>query len=220
MLGTQARRAKERNRRIKTIEAAAKAIFFKKGYFDTTIDEIASRAELSKGTLYYYFKNKDELYVLLMMPMIEKLGRQLADFEKKLNKKRFKNANAVVMGFHDIYAKTLDYDPDGLKIFQIFQLNNFFSAMSKEAQKRVSQVGKRNMDTSRRIISKAIQLGLLPEIDPIQLTDLFFAILLGVVQLEESKLEVSKKDHLKSTLHFGFSLLATGKITKKTRYGK
>ena len=40
--------------------------FFQQGLLASTLDEIAEKAELSKGTLYFYFNGKEELYLLLL----------------------------------------------------------------------------------------------------------------------------------------------------------
>ncbi|MCA9641590.1 MAG: TetR/AcrR family transcriptional regulator [Myxococcales bacterium] len=42
---------------------AAEQVFLERGLSGATMEEVASRAELSKGTLYLYFKSKDELYL-------------------------------------------------------------------------------------------------------------------------------------------------------------
>jgi TetR/AcrR family transcriptional regulator, repressor for uid operon len=41
---------------------AALATFSKNGYDRTRMDDIAEAANVSKGTLYLYFKNKEELF--------------------------------------------------------------------------------------------------------------------------------------------------------------
>ncbi len=41
---------------------AAVGIFAKKGYRDTTLDEIAITSEFGKGTIYNYFKSKEDIY--------------------------------------------------------------------------------------------------------------------------------------------------------------
>jgi TetR/AcrR family transcriptional regulator, fatty acid metabolism regulator protein len=50
-----------RDIRRKIIEAAVK-LFAKKGFFETTVDDIARRARIAKGTVYIYFKDKSSLY--------------------------------------------------------------------------------------------------------------------------------------------------------------
>jgi AcrR family transcriptional regulator len=45
------------------IMQAALACFTRKGYNNTTMDDIVVESGLSKGTLYWYFKSKDDLFV-------------------------------------------------------------------------------------------------------------------------------------------------------------
>jgi len=45
---------------------SARELFFTKGFIPTTMDEIASKAELSKGTLYLYFPSKEDLYATVL----------------------------------------------------------------------------------------------------------------------------------------------------------
>ena len=46
--------------------AAALELFVERGYAGTRLDDIASRAGVSKGTLYLYFANKEELFKALV----------------------------------------------------------------------------------------------------------------------------------------------------------
>lgn len=52
----------ERHRKINKIISAARKLFLKKGYRQTTIRDICRAAHLSNGTVYFYFKNKDAIY--------------------------------------------------------------------------------------------------------------------------------------------------------------
>ena len=55
------RKEREKEQRRNDIIDAAESIFFSKGIENATMDEIAEEAELSKGTLYLYFKSKEGL---------------------------------------------------------------------------------------------------------------------------------------------------------------
>jgi len=46
---------------------AAIAVISKKGYHQASMDEIALEANVAKGTLYYYFKSKEEVFNLMIM---------------------------------------------------------------------------------------------------------------------------------------------------------
>lgn len=61
-MGIAERRQREKELRREAIIKAATEIFKKKGLTASTMEEIASRAELSKATLYLYFTNKEELF--------------------------------------------------------------------------------------------------------------------------------------------------------------
>ncbi|MFH1350771.1 MAG: TetR/AcrR family transcriptional regulator [Pseudomonadota bacterium] len=209
-MATKGKRSLEKPQRIEQIERAAQSVFFKKGFFNSTVEEIAENAQISKGTIYLYFKGKDELYVSLMIPMIEELGRLLDRFAHDLTSEKYRTKRDVFMGFYEVYMKLHNYDPDGIKIFQIFQLENLYPVMSKEVRERLKALGKRNFEVARSIIAESIKLGLLPEVEPVKLADVLWSLFLGVMQVEKSKLALSKKDHMPGTLEFAFSLISDG----------
>jgi AcrR family transcriptional regulator len=64
-MGIAERRSREKEQRATDIVDAAEKVIFVKGYENATMDEIAEEAELSKGTLYLYFKTKEELYLAI-----------------------------------------------------------------------------------------------------------------------------------------------------------
>lgn len=59
------RRQREREERYQTILRAAESLFAKEGYHQTSINQIADLAEVSVGTVYFYFKNKEDLLIQL-----------------------------------------------------------------------------------------------------------------------------------------------------------
>ena len=69
--------AKE-DKRLGLLEAAV-GVFFEQGFAATRMDDIAARAGVSKGTLYLYFKSKEDLFVGLIeafaQPNMEQLER-------------------------------------------------------------------------------------------------------------------------------------------------
>ncbi|RMI02851.1 MAG: TetR/AcrR family transcriptional regulator [Calditrichaeota bacterium] len=60
-MGIAERREREKEQRRNMILDAAERLFFSRGVDATTMDDVAEEAELSKGTLYLYFKNKEDL---------------------------------------------------------------------------------------------------------------------------------------------------------------
>jgi AcrR family transcriptional regulator len=66
-MGTLERRASEKDRRRREILKAAIRCFGRKGYDDTTLDEVGREAEVAKGTLYLYFPSKADLFGTLLL---------------------------------------------------------------------------------------------------------------------------------------------------------
>ena len=62
-MGIAERKEREKQQRKEEIIQAAEEVFFSKGFEQSTMDDIAAKAELSKGTLYLYFKSKEDLHM-------------------------------------------------------------------------------------------------------------------------------------------------------------
>jgi AcrR family transcriptional regulator len=59
--------------------AAALDLFVKRGYAGTRLDDVAARAKVSKGTLYLYFSNKEDLFKAVVRENVVALIRRTAD---------------------------------------------------------------------------------------------------------------------------------------------
>ncbi len=64
-------------RRAQIIQAAL-VCFARKGYRNTTMDDIVAESGLSKGTLYWYFESKDGLFAAAIMSFFEDVGQETA----------------------------------------------------------------------------------------------------------------------------------------------
>jgi len=71
-----------REERKQQILEAALEIFAQKGYHQASISQIASEANMSKGLLYNYFENKEQLLIKVMEDGIQYLLRAFAQPSK------------------------------------------------------------------------------------------------------------------------------------------
>lgn len=71
------RREREKLRQRQEILDAAVKLFSEKGYHNVSMHEIAKKAEFAIGTLYKFFKNKEDLYKALIMGLSEKFHTTL-----------------------------------------------------------------------------------------------------------------------------------------------
>lgn len=88
---SEKRRLREKKQRYDTILAAAMKFFCEKGYNKTTIEDIANEAEVSVGTVYFYFKNKEDI----MIKLIDDIGLIL----RKVLGDEFKKGEGSIEGF-------------------------------------------------------------------------------------------------------------------------
>lgn len=71
------RKEREREARREAILDAAAYVFSQKTYYEATLDEIAARAELAKGTLYNYYRDKGDIFASLIDRGFRRFQQQL-----------------------------------------------------------------------------------------------------------------------------------------------
>jgi TetR/AcrR family fatty acid metabolism transcriptional regulator len=81
------------DKRAVILDAALKT-FVKRGYPETRVSEIASEAKVAEGTLYNYFKSKEDLLLALFD---EKWGGIIDDIRKKISRLDDPNKKLKVM---------------------------------------------------------------------------------------------------------------------------
>lgn len=194
----------------KAIQEAAKKIFFQKGYANCRMEEVAERAGVSKGLIYAYFRNKDDLYLSLMVPVLQAINASAAVFRKELDDGKYRTGEEVLRGFAERYKNLYRLDPEGIRIIQAFQQGDLISSMGKESRENLNRIGRENFVNARAIIARSMERNLLPKMDPAKLMDLIWGTFIGIVQLEESKHRATKKNHLLEMLDFAFETIADG----------
>lgn len=77
--------ARRKDARPQELLAAALDLFVERGYAATRLEDVAARAGVSKGTLYLYFENKEELFKAVvrenMVPVLGEAEGILAGYE-------------------------------------------------------------------------------------------------------------------------------------------
>ena len=66
-MSTAERRQEEKEQRRQDIIDAAELVFARKGVEKATMADVAKEARLSRGLIYFYFKDKDALYLAIML---------------------------------------------------------------------------------------------------------------------------------------------------------
>ena len=106
-MSIEERRKREKLERRQAILKAALDVYETEGYLGTTMEKIAERAELSKATLYLYFKTKDEIFVHAIGANLQSFSELLED----LYKRRKSIGDELLEAFWDVFKQYYDENP-------------------------------------------------------------------------------------------------------------
>jgi TetR/AcrR family transcriptional regulator len=205
----QQRRTREKNQRIQSILEAAQRVFFSKGYLKSTMDEIALEAEVTKPTVYLYFKTKDDLFFTLMLPLIEDIQKQLEKAEENLATGKIKDGGSLIKALFRAFYHGYQTSPETFGIIQLFQQQRLMSELKPEIRTALNDKGRINFILGRRLLTRGMELGLIKKVNVFEIADVIWALIVGVIQLEDIKSDDQKGHRLKEhTLRLAERLIA------------
>jgi AcrR family transcriptional regulator len=206
-MGIKERKEREKERRRQQIMVAAKRVFSDKGFNKATMEDIAHEAELSPGTLYLYFKNKEELYASLSLRILQYLHIRVEHVDSETEKGPEEKVEALMDAMYDVY----EFDP--LIIINMFHLQSSetLKNLSPELMAEIKDLSGKSVGAIAKIFKEGIDKGLFIDRHPVALADTFWALFSGVVLWLTSKRIIDQeKDYLKQTLQTAFDIFYKG----------
>jgi AcrR family transcriptional regulator len=142
------------------IVSAAEKVFAARGFYGSTMDEIAKRAEFGTGSLYKYFQGKKDLYFSLIDEKVEEITRLVrAELERDLPPvERIASVLNLQLAF-------IERNRDFFKIY-ISERNRFEWTMKDELGKGVHEKFMAYIDSLEEVMRQGIEGGQLKEMDP------------------------------------------------------
>jgi TetR/AcrR family transcriptional regulator len=119
-MGITERKEREKEQRRNDIIDAAEKVLFSKGYDNATMEDVAEEAELSKATLYLYFKSKEDLHFAICARALQIL---MGMFQKAVSKNKSAFENLVEVG--KAYVKFAQKHPDYFRSIIYFEGKDF-----------------------------------------------------------------------------------------------
>jgi len=207
-MGIRERKQRERERRRQQIMIAAKRVFSVKGYNKATMEDIAKEAELSPGTLYLYFKNKDELFSSLSIRILQYLNIRLEHVvNDKSNHTIEQKIEALKEAMWDVYK----FDPMMLINMFHLQSSETIKNLSPQLLADIKSLSRSSLNLMAKLLEEDIDKGDLAEVPPIVLADILWSIFSGIVLWEESKKMINEdKGYLEKTLDTAFEIFGRG----------
>ncbi len=176
-MGTTERRQREANLRRRSILKAARKVFWKHGYDNATMPQIAKVAELAPGTLYLYFSSKDALYIELLGEGYSLLLKEL-EKQAELNGKAQDAASGLIDVFFDFARKFPKYFDIMFFVIQRETTRSWEKNFPAEQIERVNSMREACKQVAAKIL-KQINFGTADKRN--QIVDAIWGMLGGVV---------------------------------------
>lgn len=182
-MSTKDRKIKEKENRKELILGAAFSIMEKYGIYGLSLDLIAKETDLAKGTIYLYFKSKEEIISTLSLKARILLLNEFKEIANK-NLDPLNELKQVVIENYLFFKKNaLNYN-----LVSLYEVNNNLIETDE-----IQQVGIQITEIIVGMVNKAKNQGILnPKIEPLHFTFCLWGMTMGMIQL------ISVRGHLMS----------------------
>ena len=161
---------KEKNSTGAKIIEAAKELFLENGYHETSMSAIAQNADLGKGTLYWHFDSKDDLFQSIVTREAKSILRELNEIKKK-----DLSAEEIMKKFIKLRLKRID---ENKKTTQMFMDGENF--INEELKKTMIDIFRSFIDILEDIIKRGINEGIFHTSNPEKAASAFLGMINGI----------------------------------------
>lgn len=153
-MGLEERRKRERESRRNAILKAARRLFFEKGFKSVTVESIARKAELSKGSIYLYYNSKEEIYTQILLIDIEKFHERIAGLPQGTA-----SAAEALGRLADTYADFFLNDRELFRILMNFMLHPANMNLPEELNAYIIKTTQQTVNVIEEIFQRGIDRG-------------------------------------------------------------
>jgi TetR/AcrR family transcriptional regulator len=190
-MGIAERREREREQRRNDIIDAAEKIFFSRGFEEASMDDVAEQAELSKGTLYLYFKSKEELYLAIHLRGNQILRDMFLAASTKFDS-GLKNVRAIGQAYYEYYQKYPDY----FNAMIYYESRNIDYNEKNSVAMQCVALGKETIRILTHALEEGIKDGSIrPSIDARKTALCLWGKSTGIIQITAMKGEMIRHNH-------------------------
>lgn len=154
------RKQREYEARRQEILSAAECLFSKNGFFKTSMAEIATGAQFAMGTVYRFFKSKEEIYISIVEAKVEELAA-LLDEEIR----RAKTPSDKLNAFIKVKLEYADRNRDFFRIY-VSEWSGFEWTIKSAFGERVWKLYMAQVDLVADLIRQGIRRKEFRKIDP------------------------------------------------------
>jgi len=159
-LNIEEKRKKEKENRKNTILKAARKLFFERGFKSVTVDDIAAKSEVSKGSIYLCFESKEEIYAQILIGDNQALYKRVKNFVATEA-----TASQLLLEYARIYVNFFLDDTELFRILMTFMLQTGQMNLTEKQNAELIWSTNQNINVISEIIQKGISSG---EFSPIE----------------------------------------------------
>jgi len=147
--------ARKRQRRVNEILRVAAQVLSEKGYYNTSLEEIAERLDLAKASLYHYFDSKEALLTTALGTVAEEAIRRLTAIAEEPGPATDRLRRLII---EQLQIITVEYP----ELARLFLAHLEWPAVVRE---RISDWHTRHDEIFRAVIAEGVKAGELADID-------------------------------------------------------
>ena len=178
-MGVKERKALEKQQRRNQILDAARTLLFSSGVDSISISKIAKQAELGVGTIYFYYKNKAQIFVALqkegvalLYSTILQISKKMIDHEGKLTR--------IAKAYYSFSEEQKNY----------FDIINYFLSspiifFESNLKNQIDMSGHKLLLIIQDIVADGVHQGFFNEEDPEKFSIMFWGTLHGLIQFKK-----------------------------------
>ena len=182
---TRERREREKEERRQSILRAAREVFFEHGFHRATVDNVAGRAEVSKGTVYLYFESKETILAHLLLEGLDEL---IGELEQAYTAAEALPVDEQLRRLGWAYLQFYQREPRYFRFLMAMDRGQFRDAVTPEVYQDVLKASVEGLNWAVRAIEQGIDDGMFDCCDARQAAATLWATLNGVLELMEHPL--------------------------------
>lgn len=178
-MSSEERRKKEKENRKNSILKAARKLFFERGFKSVTVDLIAAKAEVSKGSIYLYFDSKEEIYTQILISANIERHKEIENFIKNEG-----TASELLLAFAVDYVNFFLENNELFRILMTFMLHSDNMNLTEEQNTQLIHTTNENIRTFSEILKRGVNSGeFAPDIEIHQVQYAVWGLLNGIISL-------------------------------------
>jgi TetR/AcrR family transcriptional regulator, cholesterol catabolism regulator len=158
---------------------SARSVFFEQGFEAASIDEMARRAGIAKGTVYRYFESKAELYIAVLVENADHfVQRMQATVERGLA------PDEQLRAIGRFYRRHYTEHPEYFRIFWAVENQRLIGDVPEDLLRVVTDVWRRCLEILATQIERGVEAGLFRACDAWQTANTLWILANGLIQAE------------------------------------